>query len=273
VRDIRYELALLDHLSRHGVAVSTAVPRADGHPLGWVRAPEGWRAVALFTHAPGRIPDPAPLGDAAHTSRIGAALAALHNAGDGFIPAHQRPPRDLTFLLDRPLATFRPLLAHRPAEWAYITGIADEMRASLTALAARGLSRGVVHRDPTSENATVTGDGTVTWYDFDFCGPGWTVQDVAAVYGTIRGCGHGEPQVRLWRAFLEGYRAVRPVTAAELDAILPLIVASSYFYMLVNLGYAVTCGNGYWGGDEHFDDWLTSLREAMGWYAEGTLLA
>ncbi len=41
------------------------------------------------------------------------------------------------------------------------------------------LPHGVVHGDPFSANAAITADGRVTWYDFDFCGPGWPAAPAA----------------------------------------------------------------------------------------------
>ncbi len=267
--DLRYELDFLLHLARVGVGVSTPVARADGHRIGILRAPEGDRFTILFTHAPGSDPQPSPFKDAVQAGRFGRALAALHNAGDTFSSPYPRPARDLRYLLDKPLAAFRPLLAHRPADWDYVTTVAEVIRARITALADAGLRWGTVHRDPCSGNATVTADGRVTWFDFEHCGPGWTAQDLASAYGIdADDAGGYVGQGPIWQALLSGYHAVRPVMATELAALPALVVANSFFFMEANLEWATVRGHEYWASDEHFTDWFTGLRQLMARYAQ-----
>lgn len=272
--DLHYELDFLLHLAHAGVDVSTPVARADGHLISMLRAPEGERFTILFTHAPGSDPNPGPFKDILQAKRFGLALAALHNAGDTFFSPHPRPARDLSYLLDKPLTAFRPLLAHRPDDWDYIVSVADAIRARITALAGEGLRWGMVHRDPFSGNATVTAEGRVTWFDFDHCGPGWTAQDLAIAYGIdADDAGGYVGQGPIWQALLSGYRSVRSVTTTELAALPALVVANSFFFMEANLEWATVRGLEYWASDDHFTDWFAGLRQLVARYEQHPVAA
>ena len=68
-----FELSLLAHLDAHGVAVAVPVSTAQGRTHVELRFPEGLRAMALFRHAPGAVPD--TLEDFEQT---GGTLARIH---------------------------------------------------------------------------------------------------------------------------------------------------------------------------------------------------
>ena len=63
------------------------------------------------------------------------------------------------------------------------------------------LEWGVCHGDFSSTgNFHVAPDGTITVFDFDLCGPGWRVSDLAP----IRRAAVGHKNRRIWREFLRG---------------------------------------------------------------------
>src|SRR5579871_6472328 len=118
--DIGYELELLRWLAACGVSVAQPIAARDGRDVQLLAAPEGVRPAVHFQYAPGSEPP----GDERHAARLGAALAALHTAGDGFRSAHPRFRLDLDTLLWRPLAVVTEALAHRPADTAFLAGLA-----------------------------------------------------------------------------------------------------------------------------------------------------
>jgi Ser/Thr protein kinase RdoA (MazF antagonist) len=228
--ETQYELELLQHLADHGASVAVPIPRADGSLLSALCAPEGLRFAAVFTHAPGQMPSPHPVGDAGQSYHYGAALAALHAAADTFTNPHARRPLDLAHYLDRSLASARPYMMHRTHDLTELLGLAGEVRAQVTALATRGLDWGVVHGDPFSANSFITDDGRVTWYDFDFCGPGWRAAEFAGPYHAayVR---EADADERLWAAFIEGYHTRRTVTEHDLAAV-PVFLTAGWIWSL-----------------------------------------
>ncbi len=57
-------------------------------------------------------------------------------------------------------------------------------------------------------------------FDFDLCGPGWRAWDLVGAWAAAR----HERDEAIWDAFLQGYRAARPLAAADVSAV-PLFYA------------------------------------------------
>ena len=257
---IRYELDLLTALAGRGVPVAAPIARRDGELLTPLAAVEGVRQLAVFPFARGEVAKPHPFIDAPWSFRVGVALAELHVAGARYTGEPARPPRDLTFYLESPLATIAPYLAAWPERWRALTTLAGTIRHRLAPLVA---AIGFVHGDPFNANASIADDGQITWYDFDLCGPGWAAMDLAGAYG----CTHlpdvpaGE-QDRRWQAFLAGYRTVRPIAPVELAAVPALLAANRLFGCGFHLTKAPIQGLGAVDGP-YFDRYIVAIRQAL----------
>jgi Ser/Thr protein kinase RdoA (MazF antagonist) len=247
--DIGYELDVLQHLARQGVAVSTPVPRRDGALVRVLPAQEGPRPAVLFTYAPGRETFDAP----GYPGRYGRAAAALHNAAADFRSRHRRFRLDLRHLLDAPLAAVLPFLAHRPADRERLVALAETLRRRVAALPADALETGFCHGDLHGGNAHLDGE-TLTLFDFDCCGPGWRAYELA-VYRWDTSSGDPDRAAASWAEYLAGYTTVRPLRDVDLAAV-PLFVAIRHFWWL-----GLQCGNARdWGigyrNDRFFDQQL-----------------
>lgn len=262
--EIQYELDLLLHLQRHSVGVAAPLLTAEGQLYTEVRALEGSRVVALFAHAPGRVPGPNPLGNAMQVAQFGRSLGHLHRVAATFAGAASRAPRDLPHLVDLPLSQIEPYLAHRPADWKLLVETAETVRAALGDEVVAALPWSVVHGDPSSGNAAITDDLQVTWFDFDLCGPGWPLADVASLYASIA-LSDRDPaeRERIWHGFLDGYQTHRPLTGQELAALSLLDVANHFYFIALNLRKGPIHGHGYYGSDAFFDHWLGWLRAGV----------
>jgi Ser/Thr protein kinase RdoA (MazF antagonist) len=250
--DVLYEIDVLLHLERKGIPVSTPVPRRDGSLVREVLAPEGPRIAVLFTFAPGREPHDEP----GYDDRYGRAVASLHDALDDFSSLHPRFSLDFDHLLDQPLAAIRPLLQHRPDEWQYVEQLAERLHARLEALPLERLETGVCHGDFHGGNAHVDGE-TITFFDFDCCGPGWRAYEVAVFRWNASSLRRrAEPP---WEEFLAGYTAVRPLADLDLAAV-SIFVAIRHIWWV-----GLQCGDVRdWGlafrGDRFFDQQLRFLK-------------
>lgn len=256
--EIGYELDALAHLARKGVPVAAPVPRRDGGLVRTLLAPEGERHAVLFGYAPGG--DPAR--SVEHSRRYGGALAAIHAATDDFQSRHERPPLDLRHLLERPLAALRPFLARRRADWSYLQGLAERAREQIARLPAARLESGFCHGDAPGWNAHIGAGQTVTFFDFDCCGPGWRAYDLA----TFR-WGPAGRDSRLWAAFLAGYGERRRPSASDLAAVPWLVVARQIWLMGLHAATAPVWGVG-WLNDAYFDDPANGLPFLRAWEAE-----
>jgi Ser/Thr protein kinase RdoA (MazF antagonist) len=254
--EVCFELAMLNHLHHKGVAVARPVPRRDGGLVNEVEAQEGRRYAVLFTAARGKEPsyDGDPEGMA---ERYGQAVARMHNALDDFGSEHARFRIDLEHLIDGPVGRIEPLLAHRPEDWAYVQGFAARLRQRIVAAPGEALEQGACHGDLQSLHAHIDEAGTMTFYDFDFCGFGYRAYELAVFPWAAR---FDDQQAVWWPPYLKGYRAERPLSDLDV-ACVPLFVCARHLWHM-GLHAEEAQGWGYGGmGDAYFDRRLKWLRE------------
>jgi len=244
VADIGYELDVLNHLDRSGVAVAAPVARRDGSFIHELYAPEGIRRVVLFQYAPGHELTQ----DQEQSYWYGQAAAAMHTATDGFTSAHQRARIDLAHLIDQPLAAIQPFLAHRPEDWEYLQQIAGKVRERIAGLPAEQLDSGFCHGDLHGGNAHIDAQKQITFFDFDCGGPGWRAYDIA-----VFRWGPWGRQIETWQSFLKGYTERRPLRDLDLAAV-PWFVAARHIWLLgLHTANSQDWGCG-WMNDAYFDN-------------------
>jgi Ser/Thr protein kinase RdoA (MazF antagonist) len=236
--EIQYEIDILRHLERKGVPVAAPIAARDGSYWQELLAPEGTRYAVLSTYAQGVdetwTEETAPL--------YGAAAAVIHNASDDFQSLHQRFTIDLKLLVDIPLQTVLPFLAHRPDDQTYVQRLAEKLRAGAEALPLDQLQTGYCHGDFHGGNAHMNDDKVVTFFDFDCGGPGWRAYDIAVFRWSRRLASNEDTH---WPAFLQGYREHRAIADLDLLAT-PWFVAIRHLWLLgLHTGIANEHGRGY----------------------------
>jgi len=254
--NISYELEILNHLHVKGVAVARPLPVQNGDWILPVPAPEGLRHAVLFTFARGKEisykTEPAQM-----AYSYGQAVGKLHAAVQDFYSPHARQPLDLEFLLDVPLQLAKPYLAHRSQDWEEMKRIVEKLHHQLEGLPLSHLTRGFVHGDLQGYHANVDEEGTLTFYDFDCCGPGFRAYDLAV----IRWCSRLEDsETTRWEPCLRGYQEVFPLSEVDIAAI-PSFVGCRYMWHIgLHTANADDWGHG-WLNDEYFDNALKNLRK------------
>lgn len=169
------EVAALLHLAGKGVPVAAPVARTDGEQVTDIDAPEGSRWAVLFNWVKGDEPI---YRNETHARLYGRLAAQLHIAGDDLPTDAGRSPLDLSYLLQRPLESLRPELKSRPAIAARFDALVDRVRARMDNAKERLWDWGFCHGDLHCGNARID-DQQLSLYDFDCCGPGWRVYDLA----------------------------------------------------------------------------------------------
>jgi Ser/Thr protein kinase RdoA (MazF antagonist) len=212
--DINYELEALLHLQQSGIAVSAPIMRKDGNLIGSVLAPEGLRYVVLFTYAPGKEPDYATRQEQ-EVYLYGKAVAKIHDATDTFQSSYDRFTIDLDYLLDAPMRSLKPFLAHRLDDWAYLTKLAEKIRLGVKYLPLNNLEIGFCHGDFHSGNAHLDRDEQITFFDFDCCGMGWRAYDIASFRWNAR---LNKKEEEMWPPFLRGYTEARDLSDLDIQA-------------------------------------------------------
>jgi Ser/Thr protein kinase RdoA (MazF antagonist) len=222
--DVETETDFIVHLDRSGVPVATPVPTRDGTLFVRGQASEGVREGVLFRDLGGRAPDAASITDARAN---GVTLAMVHNAAESYAAAAPLYRLDLDHLLRRPLARIHD------------SGVIEDAdaRADLDAIAAR--TAGAIettgrltwthcHGDCHGFNARIV-EGKAAFFDFDDGGPGYLAFDLAVfLWAKVI---FERKLFAMWDAFIDGYRTVRPIAPADLDAVHRFVIVRHIWLM------------------------------------------
>ena len=235
---VRVELEFLDYLRRRNFPASTPLRARDGELYFKVDSPEGARAAALYSWAPGRKFGEAL--DERTAERIGVLLAEMHQLGLEYLGAQQVPTDDVvSFTVSvPPLLEF---LHDRPDDASYYEKLAPLLVDRLQRLAPETVPFGLCHRDFHPANVHVDESGKITLLDFDGVGHDFLMQDVknftfgnlffdfAPIYGD---------------AFEHGYASVRAFTDAEIEHT-ELFLLAKAFRLIAGMAHAsVAVGRG-----------------------------
>jgi homoserine kinase type II len=219
-KDLPFFLGLMEHLAARGINCPLPVKARDGALLGTLAG----KPAAVVTFLQGmwvRRPR------MEHCAQLGAALARLHLAGQGF-SLHR--PNALS------LPAWRPLFEKSAARAdAVQRGLADDIRAELDYLAAHwpeGLPEGVIHGDLFPDNVFFLHGRLSGLIDFYFACNDMLAYDVGICLNAWCFEADGSLNVTKARAMLAGYAGVRPFTAAEIAA-LPLLARGSALRFLL----------------------------------------
>lgn len=235
--EIVEELRLLTLLSEKGVPVSYPIADATGNFIQEIMAPEGLRFGVLFSFAEGeKIRN---FTDDTHFN-IGAAMARFHQVTQN-LPLERITYNAETLLLS-PLQRAKAFFAADSATMAFVESATQTLAEKMKEIRSDQVRSGVVHLDIWYDNMHVTPDGEVTFFDFDFCGNGWQVLDLA--YFNVQ-LFNTEPDAneyqRKLQRFFEGYETVTTLSAEE-KRLIPYLAVSLWFFYL-----GVQC--------QRFDDW------------------
>ncbi len=204
--DLPFFLGLLDYLAGRGVLCPVPVKGRDGEALRHLSG----RPAAIATFLEGMWPRrPAPQ----HCAALGAAMAQLHLAADGFA---MRRANDLS------LASWRPLLNAIGAR-------ADEIRPGLVAELAQELDdlesawpadlpAGIIHADLFPDNVFFKGAELSGFIDFYFACNDFLAYDLAICLNAWCFEIDGGFNATKARRMTTAYGQVRAFSRAELDA-------------------------------------------------------
>jgi homoserine kinase type II len=221
--DLPFFLGLMEHLAVRGVTCPLPVRRSDGEVIGEVAG----RPAAIITFLEGMWPRRPT---AAHCRELGVALAQLHVAG-------------ADFPLTRPNALALPGWqtlwdgCHERADEVE-KGLGEEVATDFAALKAgwpTDLPAGVIHADLFPDNVFFLGDKLSGLIDFYFACNDFYAYDVATCLNAW--CFERDHSFNLTKgaALLAGYQSVRPLSAAERDALPMLCRGSALRFMLTRL--------------------------------------
>lgn len=209
--DVRYESELVEALSAAGVPTPAPLPARDGRPF--TRYAGRYMSVFPWIDGAHRDLDQVSAADAAS---VGRALALLHSAG---LPLAARFRRASRYRFEEIVARFATFDSREDAALApAIRAIAEE----ISWLEARSdvrerATHGVIHGDLFADNVFFRGHELVALIDFEQASSGSLAYDLAVCVDAW--CFREDFVPELVGALVSGYREVRPLPAADRDAL------------------------------------------------------
>jgi homoserine kinase type II len=232
--DLPFFMALMEHLADHGIACPMPIKARDGVALRRLCG----RPAAIVTFLDGMSPRRI---QPYHCAGLGSALARIHLAGADFA---MRRPNNLSIAGWRSLFEACRSRAHEVRK-----GLAEEVANELDALAGSWptqLPEGVIHADLFPDNIFFRGEQVSGVIDFYFACTDFLAYDLAICLNAWCFESDGSFNVTKARLMLASYQALRPLSAAEFEA-LPLLARGSALRFLLTRLY----------------DWLNPLPGAL----------
>ncbi|MBB4122223.1 homoserine kinase [Martelella radicis] len=232
--DLPFYLGLMQHLAERGISCPLPLPRSDGALYGELCG----RPAALISFLEGMW---LRKSEAKHCRELGAALARMHIAGHDFDIRRENALslKGWVDLWDKSAARADEV---QP-------GLENEITDELALLEDRwpvDLPEGVIHADLFPDNVFFIGDELSGLIDFYFACNDFLAYDLAICLNAWCFEKDGAFNVTKARALIEGYQSVRPLNAAEIEA-LPLLARGSALRFFLTRLY----------------DWLTTPEGAL----------
>lgn len=222
--DLPFFIALMEHLATQGIACPTPLRARDGMALRHLCG----RPAAIISFLDGMWPRRI---QPFHCAGVGGALARLHLAAASFTMSR---PNDLSVAGWRKLSE-----ACRDRADEVHPGLADELAVELAELESRWpreLPCGVIHADLFPDNVFFRGETVSGIIDFYFACTDFFAYDLAICLNAWCFEADGSFNVTKARLMLAQYRAARPISTAEFEA-LPLLARGGALRFLLTRLY------------------------------------
>lgn len=243
LEEIKGELALLNVLKENGAKVAYPIEDLNGSYIQQFQAIEGIRNGVLFSYAKGEVVY--DLSDE-HLALLGKEMAKIHNITSSVtLPFHRRGYDPETTLLE-PLKIIKPAFKNLAAEYEQLSNMVSVVAAEMMKTDLSSFSYGFCHYDFLPKNFHFEDTASITFFDFDFAGKGYLINDIASFFihyflENVQGKVSVEEAKRCFAVFTTHYRTVRPLADEELSTIKLFGFGFWMFYFRFHF--------------EQFDDW------------------
>lgn len=225
--EIAEEIRLLQLLRENDIPVAYALPDPQGNFIQQIPAPEGMRIGVMFSYAKGE--KLINYSEALHF-KLGGIMARMHTVTKD-LPV-KRMQYDYKALLTEPFELLKQFISIDTDEMRFLQHAQKQVLRSFLNAPVHLLRKGVVHLDIWFDNLNIYNNEEITLFDFDFCGNGWLLLDIA--YYTLQLINierEPEPFQRKLNSFYKGYESITPVTEAEKQLIPAASIGLLIFYL------------------------------------------
>ncbi|QDO92620.1 phosphotransferase [Formosa sediminum] len=224
---IQEELRLLNLLRTHHINVSYPILANNGDYIQELLAPEGPRYGVLFSFAEG---EKVRFMDEKTCYALGELMAKFHKITQG--KSVERIQYTAETLMHLPFSYAKEYFKDTIPEMQFIKAQSEAITKVFSEVDTTQLRKGVVHLDVWYDNMNIKDNSNITLFDFDFCGNGWLVLDVAYFCKQLF---HIESDKTVYELkkdkFLEGYQSVQKLSNTELNIIPETAMAIWMFYL------------------------------------------
>jgi len=225
--EISEEIKLLNLLKEHNIPVSYPVKDTASTYIQRLAAPEGTRFAVLFSFAAGEkiLQFPAPL-----HQRAGEIMAGFHRITHGLQLERVQYTPDI--LLGHSYAQLLRFLPGNQDEMVFMKLLQEYLYDMFNRAGDNGLRKGIVHLDIWFDNMSIDNSNNITLFDFDFCGNGWLLLDIAYYILQLYSTETEENEFLLKRDhFLQGYESITTISEEE-KQLLPAAGTAMYLFYL-----------------------------------------
>jgi Ser/Thr protein kinase RdoA (MazF antagonist) len=226
-REIEAEIDLLLLLKQNNISVSYPIPDRNKQFIQDINAPEGLRHAVLFSFAEG---GKMRFMDEATCFKIGVLMGQLHKITVD--KTCNRVAYNSESLLRQP---YVQALQHFPIEnheMQYLKTVCNRISQTLENIDNTKFATGIIHLDIWYDNMNITEENQITIFDFDFCGNGPLILDVAYFCKQLFHIENNKVEYESKKEqFLKGYQSIRLLTVEELQLIPEAGAAIWIFYL------------------------------------------
>jgi Ser/Thr protein kinase RdoA (MazF antagonist) len=225
--EITEEIGLLQLLKENDLPVSYALPDPKGNFIQHIAAPEGRRMAVLFSYAKGEK----VLNYSAELHyKLGEIMARMHTVTHD-LPFNRVQYTPAVLLIDS-FEKIKQFISGDTEEMQWMQQAQQQLLRLFNNAAAFSLRNGVVHLDIWFDNLNIHNNQDITLFDFDFCGTGWLLLDIAYYQLQLFHIEKEPEQHELkLNSFLKGYESITPIHEAE-KQLIPAASVSLYFFYL-----------------------------------------
>ncbi|GAA5032812.1 hypothetical protein GCM10011506_23070 [Marivirga lumbricoides] len=202
---------MLELLKENNISVSYPIQDAKAQYLQELHAPEGNRFALLFSYAEG---EKARFFSEETSFNIGKLMAKIHQVTENL--KVNRITYNAHSLTAIPYQHALRFFKETNEEMQFIKRAGKEIEKIFSLINTEKIRTGVVHLDIWYDNMHINSESEMTIFDFDFCGNGWLLNDIAYFLMQMF---HVEPDKkdfeRKKEAFLNGYESILKIPDEE----------------------------------------------------------
>lgn len=262
--EIEAEVEILNHLKQSGLSVTYPIASKDDNYLLPIEVPEGTRYGVLYSEAEGK-PWTSDLLDETETSEVGQLFSNMHTMLDTIPTSPIRWTLDERLFLDQSLEILEKHSRFNPQiDLQFLQAVVKELKSQIQAKA-RGWNWGLCHGDAFNGNIHRNKTGSLTIFDFDFCGYGWRAYDVAIFLGIFSAGTSSEvveKRKKTLEFFLRGYNHAGGFSDTEIDSIYKIFAP---FRRIFNMGYLYESLSYVWGNRLRNDQISQDTKRLREW--------